>query len=62
MTTLNVEYAKRGNIELDEQELELVSGGDHSLGDTIDQFLFAAGCILSGNTLSVKGDQLQCKI
>jgi len=33
-----------------------------SLGDIIHRLLFAADCVLSGNTLSVKGDQLHCTL
>lgn len=61
MTKINLEYAKREVVELNDQELDLVSGGDHSLGDTIHRILFGLGCILGGGTLTVKGDQLQCR-
>jgi hypothetical protein len=62
MATLNSEYVKRDDIELNEDELEFVSGGMRSLGDVIHRLLFAADCVLSGNTLSVVGDQLHCRM
>ena len=56
MNTLNTE----ATANLDDKDLELVSGGAHSLGDTLHRLWFAASCVLSGQTLTVKGDQLQC--
>jgi hypothetical protein len=57
MKTFNAE-AK--TTDLNDTDLELVSGGAHSLGDTLHRLWFAASCVLSGQTLTVKGDQLQC--
>jgi hypothetical protein len=57
MNTLNT---KSANTHLDDTDLELVSGGAHSLGDTLHRLWFAASCVLGGQTLTVKGDQLQC--
>jgi hypothetical protein len=56
MKTINTEVT----TNLDDKDLELVSGGAHSLGDTLHRLGFALGCVLSGQTLTVKGDQLQC--
>ncbi|MBR0797262.1 hypothetical protein JQ615_17870 [Bradyrhizobium jicamae] len=63
MTKLDMEYAARGNVdnaELDEKQLELVSGS--GIGDLLHRLGFAAGCILGGGELSVHGDQLHCKV
>ena len=46
--------------ELSVNDLELVSGGD--LATAVHRLGFALGCILGGNTLTIKGDQLQCKL
>jgi hypothetical protein len=63
MSKINLEYVKRDDIvQLSEEDLELASGGMRSLGDVIHRLLFAADCVLSGNTLSVKGDQLHCTL
>ena len=45
---------------LDDTDLEFVSAGAHSLGDTLHRLWFALSCVGSGQTLTVKGDQLQC--
>lgn len=45
---------------LDDKDLELVSAGARSLGDSLHRLWFAVGCVLSGQTLTVKDDQLQC--
>ena len=57
MNTLNTKYA---TTHLDDTDLELVSGGAHSLGDSLHRLWFAVSCVLGGGTLDVKGDQLQC--
>jgi hypothetical protein len=61
MPKTKLEDAKREAVELNEQELNLASGGS-GIGDFLHRLGFAAGCILGGNELTVKGDQLQCKI
>jgi hypothetical protein len=63
MSKINLEYVKRDEIEqLGDEDLDLASGGARSLGDMIHRLLFAANCVLSGNSLTVKGDQLQCTL
>ena len=57
MKTLNTETK---TTNLDDSELELVSGGARSLGDSLHRLWFAVSCVLGGGTLDVKGDQLQC--
>ncbi len=54
MTKLNVESA---TTNLDDKDLELVSGG-RTLFEDLHRLWFAATC---GGTLTVKGDQLQCR-
>ena len=61
MTKTKLEDAKPEVIELSARELNLASGGS-AIGDFLHRLGFAVGCILDGNTLTVKGDQLQCKI
>jgi hypothetical protein len=58
MTTFKTES---NTTNLDDNDLEIVSGGAHSLGDTLHRLFFAAECVLGGGTLTVKGDQLQCR-
>lgn len=58
MKTLNT---KSNTTKLNDTDLELVSGGAHSLGDALHRLGFAIGCVLGGGTLTVKGDQLQCR-
>jgi hypothetical protein len=60
MTTLNMEFKGRENTALDDTDLELVSGGERTLFENLHRLWFAATCVISGNTLEVKGDQLQC--
>ena len=55
MHTLNTESK---TTDLNDTDLELVNGGAHSLGDTLHRLWFAVTC---GGTLTVKGDQLQCR-
>ncbi len=55
MTTLNKETA---SIELNEHDLERVSGGERTLFENLHRLWFALTC--DGN-LVVKGDQLQCR-
>jgi hypothetical protein len=45
--------------ELDVSELDLATGG-MTFGDLLHRMAFAFDCVLSGNTLTVNGDQLQC--
>jgi len=59
MKTLNTESK---TTQLNDTDLELVSGGAHSLGDTLHRLWFALSCVASGNSLTVKGDQLHCHI
>jgi len=54
MTKLNTESA---TAQLEDNDLELVSGGERTLYETLHRLWFAATC---GGTLTVKGDQLQC--
>jgi hypothetical protein len=61
MPKTKLEDARREVVELNERELDLASGGS-AIGDFLHRLGFAVGCILDGNTLTVKGDQLQCKI
>ena len=56
MTTLSSES------NLDDKDLELVTGGERTLAENIDRILFAVGCVLGGKELTVKGDQLTCHI
>jgi hypothetical protein len=58
MTKLNTEST---TTHLDDKDLELVSGGEYSLGDALHRLGFAIGCVLGGGTLTVKGEQLQCR-
>jgi len=57
MTKLNTESS---TINLDDKDLELVSGGERTLYENLHRLWFAASCVLGGGTLDVKGDQLQC--
>ena len=57
MTKLNTEST---TTHLDDTDLELVSGGERTLYENLHRLWFAASCVLSGKTLTVKGDQLQC--
>ena len=57
MNTLNTELATN---RLDDTDLELVSGG-RTLYETLHRLWFAISCVGSGSTLTVKGDQLQCR-
>ena len=57
MNALNTESK---TTDLNDTDLENVSGGAHSLGDTLHRLWFAISCVASGQTLTVKGDQLQC--
>ena len=56
MTKLNTESTTTTN--LDDKDLELVSGGARTLYETLHRLWFAATC---DGTLTVKGDQLQCR-
>ena len=58
MKTINTETK---TTELNDTDLELVNGGARSLGDVLHRLGFAIGCVLDGGTLTVKGDQLQCR-
>ena len=57
MKTLNTETK---TTHLNDTDLDLVSGGARSLGDSLHRLWFALSCVLGGGTLTVKGDQLQC--
>jgi hypothetical protein len=56
MTNLNTEST---TTHLDDTDLELVSGG-RTIFESLHRLWFAASCVLGGQTLDVKGDQLQC--
>ncbi|MBR1152059.1 MULTISPECIES: hypothetical protein [unclassified Bradyrhizobium] len=57
MTKANTEASTN---RLDDTDLELVSGGERTLYENLHRLWFAASCVLSGSTLTVKGDQLHC--
>jgi hypothetical protein len=58
MKTLDTELTTNG---LDDTDLELVNGGARTLYETLHRLWFALSCVASGSTLTVKGDQLQCR-
>ena len=58
MKTINTESK---TTHLDDTDLELVSGGERTLYENLHRLWFAASCVLGGSTLTVKGDQLQCR-
>jgi hypothetical protein len=58
MNTLNTESK---TSDLNDTDLELVSGGEYSLGDTLHRLVFAVTCVLGGGTLTSKDGQLQCR-
>lgn len=47
--------------ELTKNETEEISGG-RTLFEELHRIWFAAKCIADGNQLTVKGDQLQCRL
>ena len=57
MTKANTEASTN---RLDDTDLELVSGGERTLYENLHRLWFAASCVLSSSTLTVKGDQLHC--
>jgi hypothetical protein len=58
MTKLNTEST---TTDLNDTDLELVSGGQYSLGDSLHRLWFAVSCVLDGGTLTSKDGQLQCR-
>ena len=58
MKTLDTELTTN---RLDDTDLELVNGGARTLYETLHRLWFALSCVASGSTLTVKGDQLQCR-
>lgn len=55
MTTFNTE-----SKTIDDKALELVTGGERTILENLHRLVFAVSCVLDGNKLTVKGDQLQC--